>query len=69
MALDLKGIAVSSGSACSSGKGEPSHVLLGMGLPREVAFGAVRVSLGRDNTEAEIDRLLEVLAALRSQVA
>jgi cysteine desulfurase len=69
MALDRKGIAVSSGSACSSGKGEPSHVLLGMGLPREVAFGAVRVSLGRDNTEAEIDRLLEVLALLRSQVA
>ena len=64
MALDRKGIAVSSGSACSSGKGEPSHVLLGMGWPREVAYRAVRVSLGKDNTEAEIDRFLEVLTQL-----
>jgi cysteine desulfurase len=65
MALDRKGIAVSSGSACSSGKGEPSHVLLGMGLPREVAYGAIRVSLGKDNTAAEIDRFLAVLDELR----
>lgn len=64
MALDRKGIAVSSGSACSSGKGEPSHVLLGMGLAREVAFRAIRVSLGKDNTEAEVDRFLEILAQL-----
>jgi cysteine desulfurase len=67
MALDRKGIAVSSGSACSSGKGEPSHVLLGMGLPREVAYRAVRVSFGRGNSEAEVDRLLEVLALLLAQ--
>lgn len=66
MALDRKGVAVSSGSACSSGKGEPSHVLLGMGLPREVAYGAIRVSLGKDNTEAEIDRFLAVLGELRA---
>jgi cysteine desulfurase len=62
MALDRKGIAVSSGSACSSGKGQPSHVLLGMGLERDVAFRAIRVSLGKDNTAAEVDRFLEVLA-------
>lgn len=66
MALDRKGIAVSSGSACSSGKGEPSHVLLGMGLPRDVAYGAIRVSLGKDNSAAEIDRFLAVLAELRA---
>lgn len=66
MALDRKGIAVSSGSACSSGKGEPSHVLLGMGLPRDVAYGAIRVSLGKDNTAAEIDKLLAALAELRA---
>lgn len=66
MALDRKGIAVSSGSACASGKGEPSHVLLGMGLPREVAYGAIRVSLGKDSTAADIDRLLAVLAELRA---
>jgi cysteine desulfurase len=64
MALDRKGIAVSSGSACSSGKGEPSHVLLGMGLSRDVAFQAIRVSLGKDNTVAEVDRFLEVLGQL-----
>ena len=66
MALDRKGIAVSSGSACSSGKGEPSHVLLGMGLPRDVAYGAIRVSLGQDNTAAEIDKFLAVLGELRA---
>ena len=66
MALDRKGIAVSSGSACSSGKGEPSHVLLGMGLPRDVAYGAIRVSLGQGNTAAEIDRFLAVLDELRA---
>ena len=66
MALDRKGIAVSSGSACSSGKGEPSHVLLGMGLARDVAYGAIRVSLGKDNTAAEVDRFLAVLGELRA---
>ena len=64
MALDRQGIAVSSGSACSSGKGEPSHVLLAMGIERALASGAVRVSLGRDNQEADIDRLLAVLTDL-----
>ena len=69
MALDRKGIAVSSGSACASGTGEPSHVLLGMGWPREVAYGAIRVSLGKDNTAAEIERFLAVLAELRLSAA
>lgn len=64
MQLDRKGYAVSSGSACASGKGEPSHVLLAMGLPQEVARSAIRVSLGADNTEAEIDGLLATLQAL-----
>lgn len=69
MALDRRGIAVSSGSACASGRGEPSHVLLGMGLPRELAFSAIRVSLGQASTEAEVDRFLAVLGELRLQAA
>jgi cysteine desulfurase len=69
MALDRRGIAVSSGSACSSGKGQPSHVLLGMGLPRDLAFGAIRVSLGKDSTDTEVERFLAVLAELRLAAA
>lgn len=64
MQLDRKGFAVSSGSACASGKGQPSHVLLAMGVPREVAFGAIRVSFGQANTADEVDRFLAALAAL-----
>ena len=59
--LDLKGIAASSGSACTSGSLDPSHVLLAMGLTHEVAHGSLRVTLGRDNTEDEVDYFLEVL--------
>jgi len=69
MALDRKGIAVSSGSACASGTGEPSHVLLGMGLARDLAYSAIRVSLGVANTVAEIDRFLGLLGELRLQAA
>jgi cysteine desulfurase len=65
MQLDLKGIAVSSGSACASGKGEPSHVLIGMGIPRETAKGAIRVSLGRENTDTDI---VQLLAAIKTFV-
>lgn len=68
MALDRKGLAVSSGSACASGKGEPSHVLLGMGLARERAYQAVRVSFGKDNSLAEVERALAWLAELAAQV-
>lgn len=57
--FDLAGIAVSSGSACSSGKVQPSHVLEAMGFDRELAQGAVRLSLGWSTCEADIDRCLE----------
>lgn len=69
--LEMAGIACSSGSACAAGSTEPSHVLLALGLPPELARGALRFSLGRTTTEAEIDRVIEVwpavLATLRGQ--
>ena len=52
--LDLCGIAVSSGSACSSGSHDPSHVILATGAPAEMAHGSLRLSLGRDTTEADV---------------
>ena len=68
--LDMKGIACSSGSACTSGSLEPSHVLAAMGVPTEEAQGSVRFSLGRGNTEDEVDQtvgiLKESVAKLRS---
>ena len=57
--FDLAGIAVSSGSACSSGKVQPSHVLDAMGFPQDLAQGAVRLSLGWSTSETEIDLTLE----------
>lgn len=60
-ALDLAGFAASTGAACTSGSVEPSPVLLGLGLPAERAVEAVRFSLGRDNTAADVQALLEVL--------
>lgn len=59
IAFDLAGVAVSSGSACSSGKVTRSHVLSAMGIPDSLAEGAIRFSLGWDTTEADIDRALE----------
>jgi len=59
--LDLKGIAASSGSACTSGSLDPSHVLLAMGLSHETAHGSLRLTLGRANTEQEVDYFLEVI--------
>lgn len=62
--LDLEGIAVSHGSACSSGALEPSRILLNMGIPRQLAHSSIRFSLSRFTTEAEIDRTLEVVTRL-----
>ena len=59
--LDLEGICASTGSACSSASLEPSHVLLALGLPPEQAHGSLRFTLGRENTEADVERVLEVL--------
>lgn len=64
IALDLEGIAVSSGSACSSGTLEPSHVLKAMGFPHQRTLNSLRFSLGAANTAEEIDRVVEVLPAL-----
>ena len=55
MALDMAGVACSTGSACASGSSEPSPVLLAMGLPREIVDSSLRFSLGADTTESEID--------------
>ena len=59
--LDAKGVAASSGSACTSGSLDPSHVLLALGLPHEIAHGSLRLSLTADNTAAEVDHILEVV--------
>lgn len=59
--LDMNGIAASSGSACTSGSLDPSHVLLALGLTHEVAHGSVRLTLGDDTTEEDIDYVLDVL--------
>jgi cysteine desulfurase len=64
--LDMLGIAASSGSACSTGSTEPSHVLTALGLGPEIARGSLRLTLGKDNTEAEIDR---TIAAVSETVA
>lgn len=62
--LDLAGIAASSGSACTSGSLDPSHVLLAIGLPKEIAHGSLRLSLDDVNTEAEVDYVLAQLTAI-----
>lgn len=64
ISLDLKGIAVSTGSACSSGSLEPSHVLVAIGLSQETGHGTLRFSLGKDNTRDEIDYVLEILPGM-----
>lgn len=62
--LDMAGIAASSGSACTSGSLEPSHVILALGYPRERALGSLRLSVGRGNTDQEIDLLLDHLPGM-----
>ena len=59
--LDMDGIAASSGSACTSGSLEPSHVILALGYPRERALGSLRLSVGKDNVDADVDLVLERL--------
>lgn len=59
--LDMNGIAASSGSACTSGSLDPSHVLLALGLPHEVAHGSVRLTLGDDTTDEDVDYVLKIL--------
>ncbi|MBR6556454.1 MAG: aminotransferase class V-fold PLP-dependent enzyme, partial [Clostridia bacterium] len=61
LSLDIAGIAASSGSACSTASLDPSHVLTSMGLSHEEAHGSLRLSLGRYNTEEDVDRILEAL--------
>lgn len=68
LGLDMKGIAASSGSACSSGSLEPSHVLLSLGQTAELARGSLRLTLGKENTVEEVDYLLDVLEDLLHQL-
>jgi cysteine desulfurase len=62
--LDLLGIAASSGSACTSGSVEPSHVLVAMGLAPEWSHGSLRLTVGRENTDEDVDKVLEILAGV-----
>lgn len=68
ISLDLKGFAISSGAACSSGAVEPSHVLLALGLSRERARASLRFSLGRSNTEEQVDALIDAVAESAAQL-
>ncbi len=68
MHFDLAGIAVSAGSACSTGAVEPSHVLTAMGVPRELALGAIRFSLGHTTTDSDIDRTAAVFPGVVEKV-
>ena len=68
ISLDLKGFSVSSGAACSSGAVEPSHVLLAIGLTRQQAKSSIRFSLGLGNDEAQVDQLIEAVAASCAQL-
>ena len=62
--LDMLGIAASSGSACTSGSLDPSHVLMAIGLPHEIAHGSLRLSIGDFTTEEDIDYIIEKLPAV-----
>ena len=64
LSLDMEGVAASSGSACTSGSLTASHVLLAIGLPPEIAHGSLRLTLGKDNTEEEIDYVIEILPGI-----
>jgi cysteine desulfurase len=64
LGLDMEGVAASSGSACATGSSDPSHVLLAMGVEPGMARGTVRLTLGHENTEEDVDRVLEVLPGI-----
>ena len=64
--LDQKGVCASSGSACTSGSLDPSHVLLAIGLPHEIAHGSIRLTISEENTKEEIDFVIDV-CRLRSK--
>jgi len=64
LSLDMEGVAASSGSACTSGSLEASHVLLAIGLPPEIAHGSLRLTLGKDNTEEEVDYVIGILPGI-----
>jgi cysteine desulfurase len=68
MALDLAGIACSSGSACTSGSLEPSHVLTAMGIPEDLARGSIRLTVGTDNTMQQMDYVLDTLPGIVSRL-
>jgi cysteine desulfurase len=68
IALDLAGVAASSGSACTSGSLEPSHVLTALGVPEDLARGSLRLTVGKDNTRAQIEDVLEVLPGIVSRI-
>jgi cysteine desulfurase len=68
IALDLAGVAVSSGSACSSGKVAPSHVLAAMGAAPELARGAIRLSLGWASTDADVERFAAAFANVMTRM-
>jgi cysteine desulfurase len=68
LALDMAGVAVSTGSACTSGAVEPSHVLLAMGIPHRVAQCSLRFSLGRYNNVEEIDHVVDILPAMVERI-
>lgn len=61
LTLDMNGIAASSGSACTSGSLDPSHVLLSIGLPHEIAHGSLRLTINEDTTEEDVDYILSVI--------
>ena len=68
IALDLAGVAASSGSACTSGSLEPSHVLTALGVPEDLARGSLRLTVGKDNTAKQIEYVLEVLPGIVSRI-
>ena len=68
MHLDLAGVAASGGSACSTGAMEPSHVLTAMGVPRALALGSIRLSLGHETATEDLDRAVEVFPKVVEKV-